>query len=149
MSKRRKKKKQGMGAVILLALVVIVCAVVLIGLVRGNLTDSIKSAVNRKVTEQVMEQAIQKALESSGDPDAAAKAKEIVSSIDEEDMREAEAIVQKYADGDTLSDLVSIAGNGVNNETIEQVKEYIQENVSEEDMRKLQELYRKYEKKVP
>lgn len=149
MSKRRKKKKPGLGAVILLALLVIVCAIVLIGLVRGNLADSIKSAVNRKVTEQIMEQTIQKALESSGNPDAAAKAKEIVNSMDEEDMREAEAIVQKYAEGDTLSDLVNIAGNGINNETIEQIQEYLQENVSEEDIRKLQKLYKKYEEKVP
>lgn len=149
MSKRGKKKKPGLGTVILLALVVIVCAIVLIGLVRGKLTDGIKSAVSRKVTEQVMEQTIQKALESSGDPDAAAKAKEIVNSIDEEDMREAEAIIQQYADGDTLSDLVNIAGNGINNETIDQIKEYLQENISAEDIRKLQELYKKYEEKVP
>ena len=149
MSKRGKKKKPGLGTVILLAIVVIVCAIVLIVLVRGNLTDGIKSAVSRKVTEQVMEQTIQKALESSGDPDAAAKAKEIVNSIDEEDMREAEAIIQQYADGDSLSDLVNIAGNGINNETIDQIKEYLQENVSEEDIRKLQKLYKKYEEKVP
>lgn len=149
MSKRGKKKKPGLGTVILLAIVVIVCAIVLIVLVRGNLTDGIKSAVSRKVMEQVMEQTIQKALESSGDPDAAAKAKEIVNSIDEEDMREAEAIIQQYADGDSLSDLVNIAGNGINNETIDQIKEYLQENVSEEDIRKLQKLYKKYEEKVP
>lgn len=138
-----------MGTVIFLALLVIVCAMVLIGLVRGNLTDSLKSAVNRKVTEQVMEQAIQEALERSGDPQAAAKAKEIVGSMDEADRKEAEAIVEKYANGDTLSDLANIVGNGINNESVEQVKEYLQENVSEEDIQKLQELYQKYGEQVP
>lgn len=148
MSKRGKKKKKGMGIVIFLSLVIVVCAVVLIGLVRGNLVDGIKSAVTEKVTEQVMEQVFEKALESAGDPQAAAKAKEIVNNMDESDKKEAEAIIEKYADGDTISDVMDIVGDGVNSESISQVEQYLKNTVSDEDVDKLQELYEKYKDEI-
>lgn len=148
MSRRGKKKKKGMGIVIFLSLVIVVCVVVLIGLVRGNLADGIKSAVTEKVTEQVMEQAFQKALESAGDPQAAAKAKEIVSNMDESDKKEAEAIIEKYADGDTISGVMDIVGDGVNSESISQVEQYLKNTVSDEDIDKLQELYEKYKDEI-
>lgn len=149
MSRGRKKRKKGVGTIILLLFVIVLCSGVLIGLVTGKLQGGLKSMVAKKVSEQVMEQAIQEALERSGDPQAAAKAKEIVGSMDETDKEEAAAIVEKYADGDTLSDLANIVGNGVNRDSVDQVKEYLQDNVSEEDIQKLQELYQKYEGKVP
>lgn len=148
MSRRRKKKKSGMGIIIFLSLVIVVCVFVLVGLVRGNLVDGIKSAVTEKVTEQVMEQAIQKALESTGDPQAAAKAKEIVNNMDESDKKEAEAIIEKYADSDTLSDVMDIVGDGVNRESISQVEQYLKNAVSDEDIDKLQELYEKYKDEI-
>ena len=139
-----------MGTVIFLALVIVVCAVVLVGLARGeNLLADIKSAVNEKVTDQVMERTIRQALENSGYPEASAKAKELVGSIDGATKKELAEIVQKYVDKDTLSDLVDMVGDGVNGDSIEQVKEYLQENVSEEDIQKLQELYEKYAEQVP
>lgn len=149
MSSRRRKKKKGKGKVIFLCLLIAVCLVVLAGLIRGSflkekIADGIKSAVTEKVTEKVMEQAVQKALESSGDPEAADKAKEIVNTMEESDKKEAEAIIEKYADSETLSDCMEIVGNGINSESIAQVKDYLQESVSDEDIQKLQELYEKY-----
>lgn len=133
----------------MLLLVIVVCVIVLIGLVSGSFKDRIQSAVTGKVTEQFMEQAIRKALESSGDPEAAAKAKEIVDSIDEEDKKAAEEIIGKYANQDTVSDLIDIAGGGINSESVEPIKDYLQDNMSEDDIQKLQELYNKYGEQVP
>ncbi len=149
MSKKRKKRKRGVGTVVLLSLLIIVCVICLFTLVRGSLADGIKSAVAGKVTETVMEQAIQKALESSGDPEAAAKAKEIVSNMDEADKKEAEAIVEKYANEETVSALKDMVESGINSESVSQAVDYLQDNVSEEDIRKLQELYEKYGAEVP
>ena len=149
MSRDRKKKKKGIGTIVMLLLVIVVCVIVLIGLVGGSFKDGIQSAITGKVTEQFMEQAIRKALESSGDPEAAAKAKEIVDSIDEADKKAAEEIIGKYANQDTVSDLIGIAGDGINSESVEQIKDYLQDNMSEDDIQKLQELYKKYEEKVP
>lgn len=151
---RRKRKKSGVGKIIFLCLLIAVCLVILVGLVRGSflrdtVTDGIKSAVTRKVTETVMEQAVQRALESSGDPQAAARAKEIVDNMEESDKKEAEAIIEKYADSETLSDCMEIVGDGINDESIAEVQEYLQESVSDEDIQKLQELYEKYGNAMP
>ncbi len=151
---RRRKKKKGMGKIIFLCLLIAVCLVILSGLIKGTfpkrtITDGIKSAVTEKVTEKVMEQVVQKALESSGDPQAAAKAKEIVGGMEESDKKEAEAIIEKYADSETLSDCMEIVEDGVNSESIAQVQEYLQESVSDEDIQKLQELYKKYSGMAP
>lgn len=157
MGRRRndhRKKKSGMGKIVFLCLLIAVCLFVLFGLVKGTfaggtVTDGIRSAVTRKVTETVMEQAVRKALESAGDPEAAARAKEIVDNMEETDKKEAEAILEKYADGDTISDCLEIVGDGVNSESIAEVKEYLQESVSEEDIQKLQDLYQKYGGAMP
>lgn len=149
MSRGRKKKKKGVGTIIMLLLVIVTCVIVLVGLVSGSFKDGIQSAVAGKVTEQFMEQAIQGVLERSGDPEAAAKAKEIVDSIDEADKEAAEEIIGKYANQDTVSDLIDIAGGGINNDSVEQIKDYLQDNMSEEDIQKLQELYKKYGEQVP
>lgn len=148
---RRKKKKKGVGKIVFLCLLIAVCLVILIGLVRGSflkrtVRDGIKSAVTGKVTEKVMEQVVQKALESAGDSQAAARAKEIVANMEETDKQEAEAILEKYADSETLSDCMEIVGDGINSETVTQVQEYLQEKVADEDIQKLQELYEKYGK---
>lgn len=119
----RRRKKKGMGKIIFLSILIVVCLIVLSGLVSGvfstdKLTGGIKSAVTKKVTETVMEQAVQKALESSGNPQAAEKAKEIVGNMEESDKKEAEAIIGKYADSETISDCLEIMGDGVNSESI-------------------------------
>lgn len=145
----RRKKKKGIGTIVLLCLLITACLVVLFVLVKGNfmketIGGGIKSAVTRKVTETVMEQAVQKTLESSGDPQAAEKAKEIVGSMEETDKKAAETIIEKYADSETLSDCLEIVGDGVNKESLSEVQAYLQESVSDEDMQKLEELYQKY-----
>lgn len=141
---RSRRKKKGTGVIIFLGVVIVVCVVVLVGLVKGNLGDGIKNVVVEKATEQIMEQAVQKALEDAGDPQAAAKAKEIINNMDEADKQQAEEIIEKYADTDMLSDCMDIVSDGVTDESIAQVKDYLQESVSSEDIEKLQELYEKY-----
>lgn len=141
---RSRKKKKGTGTIVFLCVVIVICVVVLAGLVKGTLGDGIKNVVVEKATEQIMEQAVQKALENAGDPQAAAKAKEIVNNMDESDKQQAEEIIEKYADTDTLSDCMDIVSGGVTDESIAEVKDYLQESVSAEDMQKLQELYEKY-----
>ena len=139
---RRKRKRKGKGKIIVLSLIIVVSVLILVGLVKGTLGNGVKHVVVEKATEQIMEQAVQKALESSGDPQAAAK--EIVSTMDEADKQQAEEIIEKYADTDALSDCMDIVSEGVTDESIAEVEEYLQNSVSSEDMQKLQELYEKY-----
>lgn len=151
---RRRRKKKGIGKIVMLCLLIAVCLVILFGLIRGSflpdkITGEIKSAVTKKAAETVMEQAVQKALESSGDSQAASKAKEIVNNMEEADKEEAGAIIEKYADSETLSNCMEIVGDGINSESIAEVQEYLQESISQEDIQKLQELYQKYSGQMP
>ena len=50
----------------------------------------------------------------------------------------------KYADSDTLSDCMEIVSDGVNEESLAKVREYLEGSVSAEDQAQLEELYRKY-----
>lgn len=150
----QRKRKKGTGKIVFLSFFIVGCLIILAGLVKGvfptdKITGGIKSAVTKKVTETVMEQAVRKALESAGDPQAAEKAKEIVDNMEETDKEEAEAIIGKYAGGETLSDCMEIVGDGINSESIAEVQEYLEQNVSDEDIQKLQELYEKYGGTMP
>lgn len=137
-----------MGKIFFLCLLIVCCLFVLVGLVKGTLFERsgslLPQAVTDKVTETVMEQAVEKALESSGDPNAAAKAKEVIQNMDEEDKEKAQEIIGKYADGDTISDCMEIVGDGINQESMAEVEQYLQNNVSAQDREQLEELYRKY-----
>lgn len=140
MSKKRRKKKKGIGMIVFLSLVIVGCLVVIFLIGKGAVADAVKSKIAETVTEQVFEQA----LESIGDPQAAEKAKEIVANMDEEDKKQAEEIIEKYANGQTISDCMDIVGDGIDSESIAEVQQYLEQSVSEEDIRKLQELYEKY-----
>ena len=142
--KNKRRRKKGYGKIVFLSLLIIACIMVIIGLANGLLTSKVKSVVKEKVTEQVMEQTLQKALESTGDPQAAQKAKEIVADMEETDKQKAEYIIGKYADSDTLSDCMEIVSDGVNEESLAKVREYLEGSVSAEDQAQLEELYRKY-----
>ena len=136
---RRKKKKKGIIPVVILGFLLGICIVVVIGFASGSLTGTdeqtmtqkvsktVKKAVTKKVSETVMEQAVKQALESTGEPEATEKAKEIVDNMDEGDKEKAQR-VRDGGDGDSISE----------------VKEYLRENVSEQDQAELEELYRKY-----
>ena len=56
----------------------------------------------------------------------------------------AEEIIERYADSDTLSDVMEIVGDGIDGESLSEVEAYLQENVSAQDQAELEELYRKY-----
>lgn len=152
--REQRRKKKGMGKIVFLSFFILVCLIVLAGLVKGafsadKITGGIKSAVTKKVAETVMEQAVRQALESAGDSQAAEKAKEIVDNMEEADKKEAGAIIEKYADSETLSDCLEIVGDGINSESIAEVQDYLEQSVSDEDIRKLRELYEKYGGAIP
>ncbi|MCI9463579.1 MAG: hypothetical protein HFI48_06805 [Lachnospiraceae bacterium] len=126
--------------IIFLSLIIVCCLIFIFFIGKGYLTDAVKSKVTQKVAEQVFE----KALESAGDPEAAEKAKQIVANMDEADKKQAEEIITKYADSETISDCMEIMQDGVNSESLGQVQQYLEQSVSQEDMQALWELYEKY-----
>ncbi len=141
MGRRRRKKKRGSGTVVFLLLVIIAGIGVLFLLEKDFIMDRMKDKVGEIAADQVAEKAIETILKD--DPEAAQKAKEIVNNMDETDKKQVMDIVGKYANSETVSEVMDIIGDD-SADSVEQAKEYLQESVSEEDLRKLEELYQKY-----
>lgn len=148
MSKKRRKKKNGSGMIVFLSLIIVGCLVVIFFLGKDYVAGAVKNKVVGIAAKQVTQQVFEKALESVGDPQAAEKAKEMVDNMDEEDKKETEKIINKYADSQMISDCMDMIGDGVSSESIEQVQQYLEQNVDEEDIQKLQELYEKYGEEI-
>lgn len=53
-------------------------------------------------------------------------------------------MVGKYVNKDTISDVADMIDAGINSEAVTEMKEYLQESITEEDKEKLRELYEKY-----
>ena len=126
MAKKRRKKKKGTGKIVFLSLVIAACLVVIFMLSKGHIVDTVKDKVTEKVVEQAAQQVIEKALESAGEPQAAEKAKEIVANMDEEDKEQAQEIIGKYANSQTVSDCMEIVEDGINEESIGEVQQYLE-----------------------
>ncbi len=141
MGRRRRKKKRGNGTIVFLLLVIIAGIGVLFLLEKDFIIDRMKDKVGAIAADQVAEKAFETILQD--DPEAAQKAKEIVNSMDETDKEQVMDIVGKYANSETVSEVMDIIRDD-SADSVEQAKEYLQESVSEEDLQKLEELYQKY-----
>ena len=99
MSRRRRKKKKGTGMVLFLSVVILAGGVTLFSLTNETFAAKLKSMttdkVKEKAEEEILEKALEQVLESTGDPEAADKAKEILESFDEEDRQEAKEMIGK------------------------------------------------------
>lgn len=143
MSGKRRKKRSGRGTVFLLVLIIIVGLAILLALGKDYLFDGMKNKVKDIISEQVTEKALENIFRELDDSEAAEKAKEIINTMGEEDKEELKNIVGKYANKETVSEVIEMIGSGTES-SLEQAKEYLEETVSEEDIQKLQELYEKY-----
>ncbi len=141
MGRRRRKKKRGSGTVVFLLLVIIAGIGVLFLLEKDFIMDRMKDKVGEIAADQIAEKAFETILQD--DPEAAQKAKEIVNNMDETDKKQVMDIVGKYANSETVSEVMDIIRDD-SADSVEQAKEYLQESVSEEDLQKLEELYQKY-----
>ena len=151
MSRRRRKKKKGTGTIFVLSILIVAGSMVLLGLTNETFAAKLKGLTTDKVMkvkdeaeEEILERAIQQVLESTGDPEAAEKAKEIMDSFDEEDRQKAKEMVGKYVNKDTISDVADMINGELNSDTVAEMKEYLEESISEEDREQLEALFQKY-----
>ena len=83
---------------------------------------------------------IEKVAASSGVSVTSKEVEEVLNSMDPEDQEKLNSIIEENVDSDTLSTVTSYISNG----DIESAAEYVQDNLSEENVEDLQELYDKY-----
>lgn len=147
-SRKRRKRKTGAGTVFFLSLLIVAGCIVLFYLTNESFAEKLKGMTTEKLKakaeEEILEQVLEQVIESTGDPEAAEKAKEILDNIDKEDLRKAEEMIGKYVNKDTISDVTDMIGEGIDREAVSEMKDYVKESISEEDKEKLRELYEKY-----
>lgn len=126
-----KRKKSYVGRIVsLIILLIFVLLIVTFILYK----DNIEKKITEKVATTAIEQVIQLQTGVNVDID------EVKSQMDEEDEKEFDQIMNKYADVDKLEDCIDLYKKGGTTA----VKEYVKEEVDGSDIDKLKELYYKY-----
>ncbi|SHI80304.1 hypothetical protein SAMN02745229_03656 [Butyrivibrio fibrisolvens DSM 3071] len=135
MAKRRKKKSSGAKLVQFLLMLVILGLVIFI--FKIAVWDAIlkKKAVNYAVSN-----VIEQVAASSGVSVTSEEVEEVLNSMDPEDQEKLNTIIEENVDSEAVSTISSYVSNG----DMESAAEYVQENLSEENVEDLQELYDKY-----
>ena len=135
MSKRRKKKSSGAKLVQFLLMLVILGLVIFI--FKFAVWDGIlkKKAVNYAVSN-----VIEQVAASSGVSVTSEEVEKVLDSMEPEDQEKLNAIIEENVDSEAVSTVTSYISSG----DVESAAQYVQENLSEENVEDLQELYDKY-----
>jgi Na+-transporting methylmalonyl-CoA/oxaloacetate decarboxylase beta subunit len=135
MSNRRRKKNTGAKIIQFLLILVILGLVIFI--FKIAVWDSIlkKKAVNYAVSN-----VIEQVAASSGVSVTSKEVEEVLNSMDPEDQETLNTIIEENVDQEAVSTITSYVSNG----DMESAAEYVQENLSEENVEDLQQLYDKY-----
>ena len=135
MSNRRIKKNSGAKLIQFLLILVILGLVIFI--FKIAVWDSMlkKKAVNYAVSN-----VIEQVAASSGVSVTSKEVEEVLNSMDPEDQETLNTIIEENVDQEAVSTITSYVSNG----DMESAAEYVQENLSEENVEDLQQLYDKY-----
>ncbi len=136
MSRRRKKKKSYVGKTIFCIILIIIGAAIIYSLFK----DPVKKSVQKSVTKVAIEQVIKSETGEDVDIDS------VMDTMDEEDESACQEIIDKYSSSDTISEAASVYKSSGGD--LSEVKSYLKDEVSTEDMAKLKELYYKYQDEV-
>ena len=135
MSNRRRKKNTGAKLIQFLLILVILGLVIFI--FKIAVWDSMlkKKAVNYAVSN-----VIEQVAASSGVSVTSKEVEEVLNSMDPEDQETLNTIIEENVDQEAVSTITSYVSSG----DMESAAEYVQENLSEENVEDLQQLYDKY-----
>lgn len=135
MSNRRRKKNTGAKLIQFLLILIILGLVIFI--FKIAVWDSMlkKKAVNYAVSN-----VIEQVAASSGVSVTSKEVEEVLNSMDPEDQETLNTIIEENVDQEAVSTITSYVSNG----DMESAAEYVQENLSEENVEDLQQLYDKY-----
>jgi hypothetical protein len=133
----RKRKKKSSGAKLVQFLLMLVILGLVIFIFKIAVWDAIlkKKAVNYAVSN-----VIEQVAASSGVSVTSKEVEEVLNSMDPEDQEKLNTIIEENVDSEAVSTITSYVSNG----DMESAAEYVQENLSEENVEDLQELYDKY-----
>ena len=135
MSKRRKKKSSGAKLVQFLLMLVILGLVIFI--FKVAVWDAI---LKKKAVTYAVSNVIEQVAASSGVSVTSEEVEKVLDSMEPEDQEKLNAIIEENVDSEAVSTVTSYISSG----DVESAAQYVQENLSEENVEDLQELYDKY-----
>ena len=98
------------------------------------------SILKKKAVNYAVSNVIEQVAASSGVSVTSKEVEEVLNSMDPEDQETLNTIIEENVDQEAVSTITSYVSNG----DMESAAEYVQENLSEENVEDLQQLYDKY-----
>lgn len=132
MAARRRKRHLGLKIFLGIVLVVVIVGFVM----KDQISSGVKDKAAEVVVEKLLDEKIAKDTAVYGDKTAS----DIYESMDSEDQEAVKSIVEEHLDQETISEATSYLTSG----DTAGLKEYVKENLSEEEKQEVQDLYEKY-----
>lgn len=134
-NRRRRKKNTGAKFVQFLLMLIILGLVIFI--FKTAVWDSI---IKKKAVNYTVSNVIEQVAAGSGVSVTSKEVEEVLDSMDPEDQETLNSIIEENINTEAVSTITSYVNSG----DMESAAEYVQENLSEENVEDLQELYDKY-----
>jgi hypothetical protein len=133
----RKNRKRHTGCLVTLLIFVIIAVGLLLG--GRTLLNSIKVKAAKTLAKKVITEQIEQNIGSLGNIDV----DKIIDDMPDEDVNKITDMVDKYVGLENIGEYINMARDG----ELNQLQQYLDEKVSQEDKEEIQSLYNKYKDK--
>ncbi|MEG0961397.1 MAG: hypothetical protein RSD28_06590 [Lachnospiraceae bacterium] len=139
MAKRRKKKSH-LGWIVTALILIAGISAVFLG------KDYIISGVKEKAVKELSKQLIKFQMEQQiSVGEKSVNVSEIINHMEKEDVQAVTDIAEKYVSTENIQDAVDMVKDG----DVSDLQEYAKENLTEQDIQELQDIYEKYKNQIP
>ncbi len=135
-----KKKRRHIGLLVVTGVLVISSGILFVG--KDIILQQVKVKAAKEIGKKLLTEQFGKTIDVGGQQ---IDVSEIVEDMDQEDVETITGIAEKYISPENIKQAAGMAANG----DVEGLKDLAGDQVSEEDMAQLQDLYEKYKDQIP
>ena len=135
-----KKKRRHIGLLVVTGVLVISAGILFEG--KDIILQQVKVKAAKEIGKKLLTEQFGKTIDVGGQQ---IDVSEIVEDMDQEDVETITGIAEKYISPENIKQAAGMAANG----DVEGLKDLAGDQVSEEDMAQLQDLYEKYKDQIP
>lgn len=135
-----KKKRRHIGLLVVTGVLVISAGILFVG--KDIILQQVKVKVAKEIGKKLLTEQFGKTIDVGGQQ---IDVSEVVEDMDQEDVETITGIAEKYISPENIKQAAGMAANG----DVEGLKDLAGDQVSEEDMAQLQDLYEKYKDQIP
>ncbi len=133
------KKKRHLGLLVISSSLVLCAGALFAG--RHVILEEVRTKAATEIGKRVLMEQLNRHASTAGQASAVSQ---VVENMEQEDVETLTGIAEKYISQDNLKQAADLVANG----DMEGLKELAQEQVTEEDQARLEELYDKYKDKI-